>query len=329
MTKHKKGHKTAGTTNKTKNSLVKVVVKPDDAGEWVKPNTLDKFYIDDEANFPSIVFEIKTDTPGPYKWSWVMSWDAQVSGLREKARGKKVATFSDKGNFTQAEKIWDAKKINKVIGGTLTVTVEAGEEKFRRTVTVLAQQPSAEKIKAYLAARKASALEKLLAQESRFKHLILADSEPVVAGDSGYGAAQLTKPIPQYQQIWSWKENIDAAIKLIDEKKKIAKDWLDGNGTYTQDMLDTETISLWNGGHYYQWYSKPAPGSWDRDKKILCDTKTGNIGWDNTVEANKDKAESDLRDRDKGEYNKMKKGQTTEHPWKYSGVCYADHILGN
>lgn len=329
MTTHKKGHKTAGATNKTKNSLVKVVVKPDDAGEWVKPNTLDKFYIDDEANFPTIVFEIKTDAPGPYKWSWAMSWDAHVSGLREKARGKKVATFSSKGDFTQSGKSWDAKTINKVIGGTLTVTVEAGEEKFRRTVTVLAQQPSAEKIKAYLAARKASALEKLLAQESRFKHLILADSEPVVAGDSGYGAAQLTKPIPQYHQIWSWKENIDAAIELIDKKKQIAKDWLDRHGTYTQDMLDTETVSLWNGGHYYQWYATPAPGRWDRDKKILCDTKTGNIGWDTSGEANKDKTESDLRDRDKGEYNKMKKGQTTEHPWTYSGVCYADHILGN
>jgi hypothetical protein len=329
MSKHKKGHKAAGTTNKTDKSLVKVVVKPDDAGEWVKPNTLDKFYIDDEANFPSIVFEIKTDAPGPYKWSWAMLWDAHVSGLREKARGKKVATFSDKGNFTQAEKSWDAKTINKVIGGTLTVTVEAGEEKFRRTVTVLAQQPSAEKIKAYLAAKNASALEKLLAQESKFKHLILADNEPVVAGDSGYGAAQLTNPIPKYPQIWSWKENIDAAIKLIDEKKKVAKKWLDKHGAYTQDMLDTETISRWNGGNYYEWSDKPDPGKWDRKKEILCDTKTGNIGWDTDIDANKDQTEDDLRKRDKGEYNKMKKGQTAEHPWTYSGVCYADHVLGN
>lgn len=329
MPKHKKGHKTAGTTNKTGKSLVKVVVKPDDAGEWVKPNTLDKFYIDDEANFPAIEFEIKTDAPGPYKWSWTISWDANVSGLREHARGKKIATFSDKGAFTQNEKKWDAKTINKVIGGRLKVTVEVGTEKFRRTVLISAQQPSPEKIKAYLIAKNETALEKLLAQESKFKHLIVADGEPVVAGDSGYGAAQLTKPKPKYSQIWSWKENVDAAIVLIAQKKAAAKKMLDGHGSYTQDMLDTETISRWNGGNYYVWNSIPAPGKWERDKNILCDTKTGNMGWDMSVEANKGKTEDELHERDKDVYKKMKKGQTAEHPWKYTGVCYADHVLGN
>lgn len=328
MSKHKKGHKSAGTANKTKNSLVKVVVKSDDVGEWIKPKTLDKFYIDEEAIFPSIVFEIKTEKPGPYKWSWVITWDGHVSGLHEKARGKKTKTFSAKGSFTQKEKSWDANCIERVYGGRLAVTVDAGDEKFKRTVLVTAKPPAIEKIKAYLVKNDATALQKLLAQESQFKHVINLDGEPVVAADNGYGVAQLTHPAPTYSQVWSWKENIDAAILLINDKKRIAKTWLKGHGKFDQDMLDTETISLWNGGHYYEWKPKPEPGSWVRNSKILCDTKTGNMGWDMSLEQNKGKTEDELHERDNAEYRKGGKGQTATHPWKYTGVCYADHILG-
>ncbi|QJQ03196.1 hypothetical protein C798_24070 [Herbaspirillum rubrisubalbicans Os34] len=324
----KKGHKSAGTANKTDGSLVKVVVKADDTGEWVKPNTLDKFYIDSEAVFPSIEFEIKTEVAGPYKWSWLIAWDAHVSGLREKPRGSKVASFSEKGEFTQDSKTWNAKSINKVVGGRLVVTVEVGGTKFRRTVLVLGKQPSAEKIKAYLEARDATALEKLVAQESKFKHFINLDSEPVVAGDKGYGLTQLTKPVPKYSQIWSWKENLDAGIALVAEKKAAAKKFLDTHGanSYTQDMLDLETISRWNGGSYHEWNTTDK--KWQRKQNILCDSKTGNMGWNTDVPENKDKTESDLRDRDKDEYKKMKAGQTADHPWIYTGVCYADHVTG-
>ena len=46
-------------------------------------------------------------------------------------------------------------------------------------------------------------------------------------------------------------------------------------------------------------------------------------------EENTGKSEEELRKRDKDTYNKMQKGQDAEHPWIYSGVCYADHILKN
>jgi hypothetical protein len=45
-----------------------------------------------------------------------------------------------------------------------------------------------------------------------------------------------------------------------------------------------------------------------------------------TVAANKGKTEKELRERDVDEYPKMKAGQTAEHPWIYTGVCYADHL---
>jgi hypothetical protein len=323
---HKKGNKNAGSTNKTSNSVVKVVVKADDTGEWIKPNTLDKFYIDEEAAFPDIVFEFKTDEPGPYKWTWQMTWDAHVSSLREKPRGKKVASFADQGEFEQDGKSWNAKNIGKVIGGRLAVTVRVGSKNFRRTVLVLGKQPSAEKIKEYLEARDSTALEKLVAQESKFKHFINLDSEPVVAGDRGYGLTQLTKPVPKYSQVWSWKENLDGGIKLIAEKKKAAKRHLDSHGStsYNQDMLDLETITRWNGGVYHEWNS--TANKWQRKQNILCDSQTGNMGWDTNISANQGKTESQLHERDKDEYKKMKAGQTAEHPWTYTGVCYADHV---
>ena len=322
----KKGNKNAASTNKKDGSVVKVVVKSSDAGEWVRPSTLEKFYIDEEAIFPDIVFEILTDAPPPYKWDWKISWDAHVSSLREKPRGKKVASFTQQGKFTQAEKLWNANAINKIVGGRLSVTVQAGHEKFRRTVLVLGKQPSSQKIKAYLEARDSTALEKLVAQESRFMHFINLDSEPVVAGDRGYGLTQLTKPVPSYSQIWSWKENLDAGIELIASKKHDAKVMLEAHGqnSYTQDMLDRETISRWNGGSYHEWNSSTQ--KWQRKKNISCDTQTGNIGWDTNVPVNQSKTEAELHTRDKDEYKKMKSGQTPTHPWTYTGVCYADHI---
>ena len=40
------------------------------------------------------------------------------------------------------------------------------------------------------------------------------------------------------------------------------------------------------------------------------------------------KTESELHERDKGTYQKGREGQTEEHVWSYTGVCYADHVLG-
>lgn len=321
-----KGSKNAGQTNKTKGSLTKVVVKEDDVGNWITPEKAAKFYLDEDAKFPSIEFSFQSDCAGPFKWTWEMKWDAHVSGLREKARGKKVASFKDKGSFSSSDKRWDASAINKPIGGKLTVTVEFQGEKLRRTVQVLGTQPSTDKIKAYLKEKSATAFEKLIAQESKFKHFIALDREPVVAGDKGYGLAQLTTPPPTYSQVWCWKENLDGGIKLMDGKKKEAKNMLDQHGasSYTEEMLDLETLSRWNGGSYHEWNA--ITKKWQRKDEIKCDTQTGNIGWDMTVAANKGKTEKELRERDVDEYPKMKAGQTAEHPWIYTGVCYADHL---
>ncbi|SOT44758.1 conserved hypothetical protein [Burkholderia cenocepacia] len=99
--------KHASTTGTDQKSLVKAVVQ-NDSGEWVRPSTGDKFVIDETPKFPEITFEIKTEQPPPYQWTWTITWDAQVSGLREKPRGKKLKTFSDTGSFSINDKTWVA-----------------------------------------------------------------------------------------------------------------------------------------------------------------------------------------------------------------------------
>ncbi|MBR7907696.1 hypothetical protein [Burkholderia cenocepacia] len=173
--------KHASTTGTDQKSLVKAVVQ-NDSGEWVRPSTGDKFVIDETPKFPEITFEIKTEQPPPYQWKWTITWDAQVSGLREKPRGKKLKTFSDTGSFSINDKTWVADPGGKILGGKLVVEVTAGAEQFRRTVFIVGTNPSKDAVLEFLKTQKdAVGFDRVINQESHFKNFINADNEPVVA----------------------------------------------------------------------------------------------------------------------------------------------------
>jgi hypothetical protein len=76
---------------------------------------------------------------------------------------------------------------------------------------------------------------------------------------------------------------------------------------------------MWNGGSYHVWDGH----AWVRPATIVCDPAAGNIGWDMTDPANHGRSIADLHRRDAASY-------ATGHGahWQYSGVCYADHVLG-
>ncbi|MEM5426506.1 hypothetical protein [Paraburkholderia ferrariae] len=319
--------KHASTTSANDKSLVKVVIQ-NDAGEWVRPATGDKFYIDAIPKFPSIFFEIKTDASPPYQWKWTIAWDAQVSGLRESAkRGKKLKTFTANGTFTSNDKSWQANLDNKIVGGKLSVEVTAGGSEFRRTVFVLGKNPIKEDVVAFVSTLPDTiGFDKVIDQESHFKHFINADNEPVVAGDSGYGLTQMTNPAPNYEQVWNWKENVKVGVTLFQDKQAKAKVLLKAH-PYTQEQLSRETFGLWNGSKYYEW--NPQTQAWDRSGDIMCDPSTSNIGWDMSNSANAGQTSDQLHERDKETYRKMKAGRDKDHVWLYSGICYADHIAGN
>lgn len=315
---------TGAKTNKKKGSLVKTIVL-EDSGKWVRPNSGEKFFIDEDAKFPAIVFEIDTTESGPYDWSWELSWPATVSGLREsEKRGKALKTFSEKGKFNQTGKNWAVDFSGKIIGGTLTVQVKIGNVLFKRSVYIKGKNPGEERVKQFLnTLEDVKGFDKLVEQESTFKNFINADNLPVVAFDGGYGMTQMTKPAPSFVQIWNWKENIKAGSALYKEKQKLAKAYLSKhNRTYTDEQLKLETWSLWNGGNYHVWDEKNK--IWVRNPNILADTATGNIGWDTRREENKNKTEAELHERDKEQYKKPPK--KSNRKWDYSGVVYADHV---
>ncbi len=313
--------KSATKTKKVKKPLTKVVVKNTDVGDWVKPKTGEIFYINEKIEFPDVVFEVKSDSKALKKWEWEISWDAAKSGLSEKKRGGVLQNFKEKGSFEQTEGVWNIKDINKIIGGTVVVKVDIEGVLYKRTVKILGKNPLEDDVKNYLEIKDASALNKIIKQESRYKNFINLDSEPVVSFDKGYGITQLTNPAPKYHQIWSWKENIDAALVLMNAKKKEALNYFKSKkeSSYTDEMLDLEILARWNGGAYHKWDAEQK--QWIRNPNILCDSEQGNTGWDISREENKNKTEEELRKRDIGK--KQKRGGDQ---WFYTGVCYADHV---
>lgn len=65
---------------------------------------------------------------------------------------------------------------------------------------------------------------------------------------------EITNPIPTYEQVWNWKKNIDGGSDLYIQKRKNAQNYLGKDGrTYTEEQLQHETISRWNGGAYHEW----------------------------------------------------------------------------
>lgn len=320
--------KYAGSTNLDDDSVIKVVSAQNDL-TWVSPAENEIFHIAQDAAFPSIVFEFRTRSPGPYTWAWQIEWEAKVSGLREAARKDKVVqVFKESGSFESGHKIWTADLAGKILGGKLVVTVAFGKQVLTRAVLIKGCNPVLKEVTDYVVSLEDMAgFERLLEQETNCKHFIEFDGEPIVAFDKGYGITQMTDPGPTYEQGWSWKANVLAGSSIYKDKVRSAKKYLGQAGrTYTDEQLLQEVFSRWNGGAYHEWDT--ASASWVRKNNILCDTSTGNIGWAMDKEKNKGKTEFELRQRDKDTYNKGAAGQSGDHPWAYKGVCYADHVLG-
>lgn len=319
--------KNAGGSNGTNGSLLKAVAT-EDMLTWVSPAENEVFKLTQDAALPAVVFEFSSRVAGDCTWSWVIEWEAKASGLRERARkGNALQVFRESGSFVSASKTWTANLSGQVLGGTLTVSVAVNKKTLTRSVFIKGQNPGAENVATYIATfDDMPGFEMLLEQETRSKHFIDFDSEPIVAFDKGYGMTQVTTPAPTYEQVWNWKANILAGSSIYKDKVRAAKKYLAQAGrVYTDEQLRHETFSRWNGGSYHEWDA--SANAWVRKNNTLCDSNTGNIGWSMSNEKNKDQAEVELRKRDKDTYKEGAKGQSDKNPWTYTGVCYADHVL--
>ena len=274
--------------------------------KFTKPNANDVFTITSGPAWPSISFE--TDASGPHSWNWTMQW----------------GTFRQSGVAQTQSNTWDAQTAVTNFGGTLTVRATAGKDSVSITVKIKGTNPAATDVNTYLATKPGSGgFDKLLEHESKFKHFN-AQGEPIKSFDNGYGMCQLTSPVPTFDQVWNWKLNVDGGLALFATKRAAAIQYLSqSNRTYTDDQLKYEAVCRWNGGSYHTWDSKSS--KWVRNPDMLCDSATGNIGWDMTDSENSGKTEADLHKRDSSSYSSP---PGSGAHWKYSGVCYADAILG-
>ncbi len=273
--------------------------------DFLQPSSGQTFRIGGDASWPSLV--LQTDASGPHQWNWAISWGSYSA----------TGTNSTPGNT------WDAGQAVSGYGGTLTVTAQAGGDQASITVNVAGTNPTAAQALAYLQAQPGSAgFDKILAHESGFREFTAA-GEPLKSFDNGYGMCQLTDPAPTHDQVWNWQRNIDGGLKLFAQKRAAAIAYLSQQGrTYTGLQVTYEAVCRWNGGKYHVW--DDASGQWVRNPNILCDTQTGNIGWDMTDPANQGQTETQLHARDRTSYGH---GPGAGSHWRYYGVCYADRLL--
>lgn len=264
------------------------------------------FEIDHTPSWPSIVFE--TDATGPHTWRWTISWK----------------NFKRSGRANTDGPTWDAAEAIQDRGGLLVVKATAGVKTASASVKITGENPGEGEVETYVQAQADSdGFDKIVVHESKGRHFNQR-GEPVKSFDNGYGLCQLTTPVPKYEQVWNWKENIAAGLALFAKKRAAAIAYLSQDKrSYTADQLKYETVCRWNGGSYHVWDAKA--GAWVRQSGILCDSKTGNIGWDTSKKDNVGKTEAELHKRDAGSYSAP---PGDDAGWKYSGVCYADALLG-
>lgn len=245
-----------------------------------------------------------SDAAGEHRWDWHLAWrDHAASGTATTAHGR-----------------WDARAAIGGGGGALSVRAQAGTAQAHAAVELRGTNPTDAQVAAYLAGKPGGdGFDRIVAQESRCRHFTAAGL-PVVSFDGGIGLCQLTNPPPTPRQAWDWRANLDAGLALFAAKRAVAEHRLGAHGrAFTPAQATREAVCLWNGGLYHVWDGH----GWVRPANIVCDAAAGNIGWDLTDPANHGRSPAALHARDAASY-----GSGHGAHWHYSGVCYADHVLG-
>lgn len=288
---------------------------PPRRGRSVPPPS--QFWISAQATWPSVLFEVPapaTWTGHLFTWTWRLAWNS----------------FTKSGTVQTLSNWWDAQSVIASCGGTLHVSVTGPPNTSAQwTANIYGTNPSEADIAAYLTTKpdtngRNAIFTRILQRESQSAHFA-KDGLPKQSPDRGFGLCQLTNPAPTMEQCWNWQRNLDCGLDLFATKQNEAQTYLSAGGTrpFTTRQLHYETVARWNGGRYHVWNNTQG---WIRNPAVLCDTETGNIGWDLTNGANKGKPERDLHNRDKANYRRL---PTRNDNWGYFGICYADQLLAN
>lgn len=246
-----------------------------------------------------------SDAVGDHRWTWTLTWRGTIT----------------RGTATTADGRWQARPVIGSGGGDLVVTARCGTASATATVAIRGTNPEASAITAHLAAKPGAAgFDRIVVHESRCRQFA-ANGLPLVSFDGGVGLCQLTHPPAAVLDAWDWRANLDAGLALFAAKRAAAERYLGHNGRrFTAVQAAREAVCRWNGGVYHVW----SGAKWVRPAQIVCDPATGNIGWDMSAPANHGCTVAQLHARDAASY---RSGHGSN--WLYSGVCYADRLLGS
>ncbi|CAF1549586.1 unnamed protein product [Adineta ricciae] len=178
-------------------------------------------YITDEAIMPSLV----ASSCEPVTWEVLFSYQAAFPGALSFSK-KVTGQSSDSTSYDIIGSLQ-----NETIGGIVTAkwivvsTKTSGEIKFN----ILGTQPAKRTIMTYIDSRSSFWYAKnIAAQESSGGQQFSIDRYPLFssAHDNGYGIYQITNPTPTYNEVWNWKANVDAGIRIINQKTTAAISWM-------------------------------------------------------------------------------------------------------
>lgn len=209
-----------------------------------------------------------------------------------------------------------------VRGGTLTVRVTSNINNQRisaiQTAEVLGVNPAPAQFRAEGVPE---LLMKLMMAESSLHQFRTNGHKigyPLFSADGlgGVGLGQITRPRPTDDEVWNWKINVKAALKLYDKKKHAARSYLNeyphskefqnlvqtynqlrmANSppgpsgaipamlkvtlpAYTEEMLENETIRLYNGEpvHLHEYIAREVNGV--LFVKVSADNLNGTAEW--------------------------------------------------
>lgn len=263
-----------------------------------------RFVIPSNGDTPPLIFT--TDLEGAHDWEWSISWRSFRKQGRVQTPGSSVDLAASLAN----------------LGGTLVVTAQSGKQRSTIQTTIAGTNPTDAQLRTFLATKTGgNDFLPIVLHEAHGRHFN-GRNEPIVSFDGGYGMTQLTNPVPTYQQVWSWKRNVEGGLALFATKRNEAIRYLSQSGcTYTARQLTFESVARWNGGAYHRWDGN----GWIKNPDMLCAPGTGNIGWDVTDAANQDRTLQQLQARDGARLNQPPR-RGVDH-YRYSGVCYADRLV--
>ncbi len=137
--------------------------------------------------------------------------------------------------------------------GDAIVTTSYGLEEIAISLKLFGTNPSRQLIAATLPN---DIMKAICWQESRWKQF--SNGKPLEGKNGGgrpsdWGMMQINGATNRER--WHWRENINRAIEIYNEKVRHAKRYLDKHIPYTPEMLQKESIQRYNGGAYYKWDS--------------------------------------------------------------------------